>query len=153
MELFTALDILFFLLSRFSFQIYYFHENLDLCNLKFSEKEAITGTPIQLFILSYYYGKLESMNISFSESNFSGVISALSEKYGAAEPKTGTVHNRVGASFENRTYSWRKERATLEATRYSRDLETSRVSYRTDFAMEEFGRRKKTTDKKKAGDL
>lgn len=123
------------------------------CSLKFNESETIAGVSITFFMLSYYNGKLDSMSMSVLEKHFSGVISALLEKYGVTEPKTEIVRNRMGASFENRIYSWRKKGATLVATRYSADLETSSVRYRTDFALEEFGRRKKTADKKKAGDL
>jgi len=124
-----------------------------ICNLKFSEKETIAGAPIQSAMLTYYYGKLERIGISFSENHFSGVISALVEKFGATPLKTEMVQNRMGASFENRIYSWRRNNATLLARRYSSNLERSSVDYITDFASEEFIKRKKTADKKKAGDL
>jgi len=123
------------------------------CMLKYNESETIAGAPIKTFILSYYKGNLESMRISFLEKHFTGVISALTEKYGGKEPKTETVRNRMGTSFENRIYVWKRKGATLDATRYASDLDTSSVTFRTDYALEEFARRKKAADKKKAGDL
>lgn len=123
------------------------------CVLNPSARETIADAPINFLMLGYYYDLLESIYISFDEKYFSGVISALNEKYGTVEVKTETVRNRAGGSFENRIYTWGRNKATLKAERYSSRLDSSSVLYRTDFAIEEFARRKKAADKKKAGDL
>jgi hypothetical protein len=124
-----------------------------ICSLKYKVTETIAEAPIKNILLGYYYGKLETISIYIPEEHYSSVSSALNEKYGSTPLKTEMLKNRLGASFENRIYSWRRNNAILQATRYSSDLETSSVVYRTDFAMEEFARRKKEADKKKSGDL
>ena len=62
--------------------------------------------------------------------------------------------NRAGATFENRNITWRKGKAFVRARRYAGQLDTSTVSYESDFAFEEFARRRESSIKRKAkGDL
>ncbi|HAM59574.1 MAG TPA: hypothetical protein DCQ64_30860 [Candidatus Rokubacteria bacterium] len=124
-----------------------------VCSLKFGERETIAGASVEVLLLYYYSGKLETISISFSAKHFSEVAAALTEKYGAGSVKTEAVQNRMGATFENKIYSWRRDNATLEAKRYSSKLDRSSVMYRTDFAQQEFARRRGTTVKEKAKDL
>jgi len=124
-----------------------------ICSLKFGERETIAGAPVQVLLLYYYSGKLETISISFEPKHFSEVAAALTDKYGAGSVKTEAVQNRMGATFENKTYSWRRGNATLEAKRYSSKIDRSSVMYRTDFALQEFERRRGTTVKEKAKDL
>jgi hypothetical protein len=95
----------------------------------------------------------QAIIIYVKENHFSDIVNALNEKYGAVKPKISVVKNRMGVSFENAKYLWRKTGAVLEAERYGKNLETSQVIYRTDFCLEEFGRRKAESNKQKAGDL
>lgn len=123
------------------------------CTLKFDERETIANAPVELLLLYYYFGKLGSITITFNEKYFSEVAAALTEKYGAGSVKTWAVQNSMGTTFENKIHSWRRGNATLEARRYLGKLDVSCVVYRTDFALEEFERRKGTTFKEKAKDL
>lgn len=125
----------------------------QICFMNSSASETIAAAPIKSLMLLYYYDQLESIYITVNEKYFGDVVSALNEKYGTVEPKTEIVRNRIGNSFENRIYWWGKNGATLKADRYGSDLETSSVTFRTDFSLEEFKRRKQAADKKKAGDL
>jgi hypothetical protein len=124
-----------------------------VCTLKFGEKETIAGAPVQILLLYYYSGKLEAITISFDAKHFSQVAGALTEKYGEGTVKTEAVQNRMGATFENEIYLGRRDDAALEAKRYSSKLDRSSVMYRSDFALQEFGRRQGTTAKDKAKDL
>lgn len=124
-----------------------------ICSLKFGEKETIAGVPIQVLFLGYFGGKLGSINISFLESHFADVVSALSEKYGEGELKTEAVRNKAGVSFENRIYTWRKSNTSLRASRFSSTTDRSSVMYRDDAAIKEFTLRRKAIIKEKAGDL
>lgn len=124
-----------------------------VCSLKFGERETVAGAAVEVLLLYYYSGKLEIISISLDTKHFSEVTAALTEKYGAGNVKTEAVQNRMGATFENKIYSWRRDNATLEAKRYSSKLDRSSVIYRTDFALQEFARRQGTTVKEKAKDL
>ena len=124
-----------------------------ICSLKFNEKETIAGAPIRVLALYYYSGKLESISIAFDEKHFSQVAAALAEKYGQGNMKSETLQNRMGATFENRILSWRRGEATLEAKRYSGKIDTSSVMYGSDFALQEFTRRRKTSVKDSTKDL
>lgn len=124
-----------------------------VCSLKFGERETFASVPVEVLLLYYYSGKLEIISISFEAKHFSEVASALTEKYGQGVVKTEGVQNRMGATFENKIYSWRRGNSTLEAKRYSSKLDRSSVIYRTDFALQEFSRRQGTTVKEKAKDL
>lgn len=109
--------------------------------------------PIRVLLLYYYSGKLETISIALDEKHFSQVAAALSEKYGQGNSRSETLQNRMGATFENRTILWRRGQATLEAKRYSGKLDTSSVMYRSDFALQEFARRRKTSVKDNSKDL
>lgn len=124
-----------------------------ICSLKFNERETIAGVPIRVLALYYYSGKLETISIAFDEKYFSQVAPALSEKYGQGTVRLETLQNRMGATFENRILSWRRGQATLEAKRYSGKLDTSSVMYRSDFALQEFARRRKASVKGTSKDL
>jgi hypothetical protein len=102
---------------------------------------------------SEYYGKLESIAITFHPKFFTEVAAALVEKYGSGSVTTKTLQNRMGASFENKIYSWRRNDATLEARRYTSKLDTSSVTYATDFSLQEFARRRGTSVKEKSKDM
>ena len=125
----------------------------QICFLNSSAMETIAGAPIKTLMLLYYFDRLESIYITFGEKNFLDVASALNEKYGSVDVQKETVHNKAGASFENRTYKWGRNGAILTAERYGSDLATSKVEFRTDFSLQEFTRRTKAADKKKASDL
>lgn len=124
-----------------------------MCSLKFGEIETIAGAVVEELKLSYYYGKLETIYIAFDAEHFTEVVDALTEKYGTGSVKTETMQNRMGAMFENKIYSWRRDNATLQARRYASRLDRSSVMYSTDFALQEFARRQGTTVKEKAKDL
>jgi len=110
--------------------------------LKFGERETIAGVPITL-ILYYYSGTLEMISVTFASKHFSEVVGALTEKYGEATVKTEAVNYRIGAAFENRTHSWHRGNARLEAKLYAGYFfDQSSVMYRTDFAIQEFARRR-----------
>jgi len=123
------------------------------CNLKLDEKETIAGEPVRVLLLYYYFSKLETISIIFDEKHFSVVVAALSDKYGQGNLKLETLTNRMGAKFENRILTWRRSEATLEAKRYSGKVDTSSVIYRSDYALQEFARRRKTSIKDSSKDL
>lgn len=123
------------------------------CSLRYGEKETIAGAPVNTLLLHFYGGKLHAISISFEAKNFSQVADALKEKYGEAVFKTEEIQNRMGATFENRIYTWRRPEAILEAKRFSSKIDTSSAFFRTDFALQEFTRRRGSSVKEKAKDL
>ena len=125
------------------------------CSHHYSIKgeETIAGAPIRNIYLYYYFGKLERIEIRLWARDFHQVLAALQEKYGPGSVKTETVQNRMGATFENSIYPWRRNSATLEAKKYEGDLEISSLDFETDFARQEAKRRRAGAAKKGAKDL
>ncbi|MBU1206459.1 MAG: hypothetical protein KKH04_05960 [Proteobacteria bacterium] len=121
------------------------------CSLR--EGETIAGAPVSALLLTFYGRKLHGIYIWFDAKHFPQVAGALKEKYGEGDLKTKEVQNRMGATFENRIYTWRKPGATLHVERFAGKLDRSSVIFRTDFAIEEFGRRRGSSAKEKAKDL
>ena len=121
-----------------------------VCRLKPPERETIAGAPVKGLFLYYYSGKLEMITITLDPKHFPEVVAALTEKYGTGSLETETLKNLTGATFENKMYSWRRNKATLEAQTYGRNLETSSVIYRTDFSLQEYTRRSGAAVKEKA---
>lgn len=124
-----------------------------ICSLKYGENETIAGVPVRSIFLHYYSGKLENISITLEEGNFSQVSAALVAKYGKGHVRTETLRNRMGAAFENNIFTWRRGKATLEAKRYFGKLDVSAITYRSDFALEEFTRRRGASTKARAKDL
>ena len=116
----------------------------QVCRLKSGERETIADAPVKGLFLYFYAGKLEMISLTLDPKHFSDVVGALTKRYGTASLETETLQNVTGVAFENKIYSWRRDKATLEAQTYGRNLETSSVIYRTDFSLEEYTRRSGT---------
>jgi len=123
------------------------------CTLRPGEKETIAGVQVRLMFLNFYDRTLHSMGISFAPEDFDQVVNALKEKYGEAKLTTERFQNRMGATFENHTLTWRRPGETVKATQFLGSLDTSNIAFRTDYAVEEFTRRKRPSVKKQAKDL
>jgi len=113
----------------------------QVCRLKSGERETIADAPMKGLFLYFYAGKLEMISLTLDPKHFPDVVGALTKRYGTGSTETETVQNLTGGTFENKIYSWRRNKATLEAQTYGRNLETSSVIYRTDFSPEEYTRR------------
>jgi hypothetical protein len=109
-----------------------------VCTLKHCERETVANTAVKTITLLYYSGKLECISILIEEKNFT---------------KSEMLQNRMGSTFENQVYSWRRGNSNLEATRYFGNIEKSHLKYFTDFSIKEFARRRDITTKEKAKDL
>jgi hypothetical protein len=113
----------------------------QVCRLKSGEREAIANAPVKGLLLYFYARKLEMITLTLDPKHFTEVVGALTKQYGSGSLETESIQNVTGATFENKIYSWRRNKATLEAQTYGRNLETSSVIYRTDFSLEEYTRR------------
>lgn len=124
-----------------------------LCTPKYGSTETIAGVPVTFLGFFYYGDNLGSIYITFREHDFAHVAEALVEKYGQAIKKTTLLRNRMGATFENVTYVWRRGSGILIADRYAGTVDKSSVRYQASEAIEEFHRRDKSSVKKGAKDL
>ncbi len=106
-----------------------------------------------MLMLFYYGDKLHTISVDFDSEDFSKVMDALQAKYGKCSIEESTVHNRMGASFQNETCSWKKPGQTLKAEKYSSDLKTSTVAFLTDASIAEFSKRSKSSAAANAKDL
>lgn len=125
----------------------------QVCHLNFDENETIAGVPVELLVLIFFSKKLETISVTFNSESFFKVVAALKEKYGPGEVRSEVVQNRMGASFENKIYSWRRGEAAIIARRYSGKIDRSTVNYVTDLALETSERRRSSTTKDNADDL
>ncbi len=66
--------------------------------------------------------KLVSIEARFDPRNFEEVAAALIEKHGKPETVKELVQNRMGATFEQVTMSWRSPAASLMVSKYFVDL-------------------------------
>lgn len=124
-----------------------------VCKPAAGETETIAGAPAKSVLFVFYAGKLSAISVHIEEKYFTQVIEALKEKYGKGEYESEMIQNRMGAKFENKNYVWLKAGGMLNATRYSGNLETSAVLYRTGKSVEEYINRRTTTAKDRAKDL
>ncbi|MCF8083593.1 MAG: hypothetical protein K9M96_10890 [Deltaproteobacteria bacterium] len=125
----------------------------DTVCMRYAPKETIAGAPIRLMTLFYTEGKLTNIWVVLKTDYFSQVLEALKEKYGNSETKKNHVQNKLGATFENVTYTWHEGRDEINATKYSIDLKTSTVSYVDQEAYNTFKKKLDLEAKENAEDL
>jgi hypothetical protein len=104
-------------------------------------------------MLLFYSEKLHTIYITVASKHFDKVVAALQEKYGNVVPQTEDVQNRMGATFNNETYTWRRSDQMLRAEKYASNISSSRVTFQTDAGFEEFSRRSEAQKKANAKDL
>jgi hypothetical protein len=92
-------------------------------------KETIAGIPAKSLSLYYKMDTLTTIAIYINEDDFERVVSALSEKYGEAGIGKSFVSNKVGETFENIRYTWKKKKGVIKAERYVVNLKTSIIVY------------------------
>ena len=103
---------------------------------------------------SFYSDKLHSIDLYGNTNGFSDIASALVEKYGRpTRTMKEKLQNKMGARFTNEILIWKIGTDTIEARRYSYDLDTLRITYSTAFADKEYSRRIREKEKKAAKDL
>jgi len=123
------------------------------CGMRRADGETIAGIPVESLMLFFTEAKLQTIYITFASKEFDTVVAALQEKYGKVTPLTDEVQNRMGATFNNETYSWRKSDQVLKAEKYGSKITTSRVTFQTDAGFDEFARRLEAQKKANAKDL
>jgi hypothetical protein len=122
------------------------------CGLR-REGETIAGVPVDSLMLLFYDNKLHTIFISVASKNFDEVVAALQEKYGKVVSQNEEIHNRMGATFNDETYSWRKPGQVLTAEKYAGDINHSRLTFQTEAGLDEFSRRSESKKKANAKDL
>lgn len=116
----------------------------DICNLAFGQQANIATVPVIQMLLYFYDGKLHAIGVFFEEKHFAEVSTTLVEKYGHGKTTSQVLRNRAGDKLKNTIRSWRKGTTTMEVSRYAGRPTRSKLTYRTDHAIEEFKRRSKT---------
>lgn len=124
-----------------------------VCNLRAKEKETIAGAPVDSVFYFYDQNGLTGIVLNLPESHFQTVVTALSEKYGAAQLKTEVVKSLKGAAFENRTYRWTHPDGSLQAQRYAGRLDKSLIRFTDDSAAQRLQQRRALLAKDPRKDL
>lgn len=118
-----------------------------------ARRETIAGAPTSSVLLVFYGDKLTTIMITFGTEDFQQVKRALEDKYGQGKIASSTVQNRMGASFDNETITWRSSGSSMTLKMRDRKIDQASLSITASTAVDEFNRRVHAADKKNAGDL
>jgi hypothetical protein len=124
-----------------------------VCNLRAKEKETIAGAPLDSLFYFYDQNSLSGIVVNLPENHFQTVVTALSEKYGAAQLKTEVVKSVKGAAFENRTYRWMLPDGSLQAERYAGRIDKSLIRFTDESAAKRVQHRRALLAKDPRKDL
>lgn len=113
-----------------------------VCSLRVGEKETILGSPVSSLFLFYADGALTSLSLYFEEKHFDQAVAALGGKYGNPSLRRETVRNRKDESFENRTYTWKSAADSLQAQRYTSQLNLSSLRFTADALIRQVERQR-----------
>ncbi len=113
-----------------------------VCGLRPREKETILGAPVSSLFLFYADGALTSLSLYFEEKHFNQAVAALSGKYGSPGLRSETVRNRKDESFENRVYTWKTAADSLQAQRYTSQLNLSSLRFTADAMIRQVERQR-----------
>ena len=94
------------------------------------EQKQIGGVPIDLLYYSFFKGRLFGVDMAFKVINFSKILDMLDGRYGKAdEIKSGSVQNRLGATFDNVEAEWHFREGVLKLTMRYTDINTSWLQF------------------------
>jgi hypothetical protein len=116
-------------------------------------KDSYGGAEASL-LFALIGGKVSNMSARFSSKDFAEVAAAMRERFGPPTSEvTDTVTNRAGAQFENETFTWKRGGEIATARRYSGTLDRASVTFISEASIEEFKRRSRGQQRKRAEDL
>jgi hypothetical protein len=114
-----------------------------ICNLALGQSANIGAVPVTQMLLYFYDGKLQAIGLFFGAQHFPEVDAKLVEGYGPGATRHQELKNAKGDTLDNIIRTWRQGQTTLELSRYAGRRSLSRLTYHTDYAIEEYKRRSK----------
>lgn len=117
--------------------------------------DTLAGGDVETWFAIVREGIATSIMVTMQTGNFDRVAAALSEKWGKpSASESSTVQNRMGATFDQTTITWRVDGSVVTAKRRSSKIDQMSVSLTTEKEIAESGReRREVRPKADAKDL
>lgn len=93
------------------------------------------------YIFSFRGDRLGIAMVVLATADVDGVIAALMEKYGP--PKSddrGTIQNRMGATFDQRTATWVTPEGRIVATQRASKIDEGQITFTANWFLDEFAK-------------
>lgn len=124
------------------------------CPEKMREFHNIAGTQAKSMIFHYYNDRLATIHITLPRQSTNRIIDALKVKFGdPTEVESKTLQSGAGATFESQTHIWVRPDGEVRFDEFGSKVTESRLSYRAQWAMAEFMKRRQAETVKDAGKL
>lgn len=124
------------------------------CRAAVVKARTYAGVPARTITMHYFADKLAMVRIRIRSDDFTNVVEAIKQKYGApSEERIEKVTNRMGAIFESRVIEWKGVRSGIILDQYGSRLDESRVSIYADEWYAEYERRNSEQTRQGASDL
>ena len=124
-----------------------------ICSLRKDETETIAGANLNGLFYFYYQSALTGITMSLDEKHFQSVVSALREKYGTPTQRSEPIKTLAGKAYENVVYRWHQGDQSIEAERYSGQIDTSAIRITDDTAAQRIEQRRQQLAKDPQKDL
>ena len=98
-----------------------------ICSLRKDETETIAGVEVHSLFYFYDQSSLTEITLSLNENNFQTVVDALRGKYGTPSQRREPIKTLSGKTYENIVYRWQQAGQSMEAERYSGQIDTSSI--------------------------
>lgn len=129
------------------------HAGKPWSNPKIQALETFAGRPVKSWLILHDGAKLTGVNVTMKNGDFDHVLAALTEKWGKPKSEASTVHNRMGASFDQLVATWTDQGNMLRARKRAGSLDEMAVNMTTVEAMQQRKREADNQAKDAAKDL
>jgi hypothetical protein len=124
-----------------------------ICSLRKDETDTIAGFEVHGLFYFYDQSSLTGITMSLNEKDFQPVVSALLAKYGTPAHRSQPIKTLAGKTYENIVYRWQQAEQSIEAERYSGQIDTSSIRIFDDAAASRIKQRREQIAKHPQSDL
>lgn len=124
------------------------------CKTKLARFHEIAGTNAKSIAFHYYEDRLGIISLTLHRQSPHRIVAALTAKFGEASEITSNIlQSGGGATFDSKTHQWNRPDGTVTFNEYASKLTESSLTYRTDWAISEFTKRRQAESLKDADKL
>lgn len=99
----------------------------DHANMSVLQLDTYAGHRPKMYMVLINSGITTSVSVELGTLDFVGVTDAIAQRYGKPKIERSTVHNRMGASFDQETHTWTRGEDTLRARKRGRSVDNMEV--------------------------
>lgn len=125
----------------------------DHANMSVLELDTYAGRRPTGVMILVRDDKVTSVQVELKGEAFVDVTGALAERWGKPTVETSTVQNRMGASFQQETHTWRSGSESIRARKLGRKLDVMDVTLMSLEAVKEEAEQRKQRAKDAKKDL